>query len=280
MPKGKSTEPAEESEDAKKLKNEKRLVAKHYLPYKKMKKPVRYRIPKDMVDKAKRGMAGVMERHIQAHRDLIDILFEKSKVPVIAFDVEEIYHDVINVMGLKLNPDLSFEIYMDSSPKSPDEKTSKLMMNAVAKWISTFKSEQPVILIHGTNKNEMATVKKLEKVGTVCNTQMEMQKMVEKGNELGITKQNLHDFQEAVGFENVACTFIKHGKDWKDLPQREFAKIWPQQAKICVTNLANDEAPRECTMCERPQDIYLYCLEDAFTTILAHAAYLKVMGKK
>nr|MDO8118582.1 hypothetical protein [Candidatus Sigynarchaeota archaeon] len=58
-----------------------------------------------------------------------------------------------------------------------------------------------------------------------------------------------------------------------DLPKRDFAFLFPKQAKLSIWNLSDGKDPRACCLCDKTQDVFMYCVEDAFTTILIYLYY-------
>ncbi|MBD3188911.1 hypothetical protein GF325_18940 [Candidatus Bathyarchaeota archaeon] len=266
-----------------KFKKEKRTVDKLYKPYKALKRPVKYEIPGEKKQQLISIYSEIIKVHIDAYREKFKNHFSRCKTPIISFDVEEIFNEIICVMGIRIAPDLSYEIYMDAPTGRPGKKRTKTAMNHVMNWIKQTKGT-PVILIHGFNKNETASIDILKKKGKVINTQLELREIIKEGNEFGIEKENLHDFQDCVGFQTRACTFLKHARDFPELPKKKLVFLWPHQAKICITHASKGEPFRRCTLCEKPQDMFLYCLEDAFTTVLVHVLHesweCQVMAEK
>ncbi|MHA1679529.1 MAG: hypothetical protein ACTSUE_00880 [Promethearchaeota archaeon] len=263
----------EEKEAIARLQREKREVREIYRPYKRLERPVRYRIPTNRINEEIKNLASPVRDHIEQYKDILSAMFKNSDEPVIAFDVEEIMNEVINIMALLIRKDLSFEIYLDSSTKRPRPEETKVMMKRLVAWIKS-KEGHPVILLHGFNKNERGVIAELEKKGKVLNTQTILKKAIEDGNDLGVEKENLNAFQKCIGFKPAACTFIKHAKEYPVLSQKTLALMWPQQAKICTTRVAEGKPVRTCIVCGRPQDIYLYCLEDSITTMLIYASFI------
>lgn len=251
---------------------EKREIKKLFTPFKNLKRPVKYKIPRERHDDLVKELEGRLKVHFDKFGNELSACFLNFSNPIIAFDVEEIYNEVLCVLAVRLEKDMSFKVYLDSVARKPNPELTKKAMDKLVRWIAGF-NDQPMVLLHGFNKNERSMYEALEKYGAVVNTQEELGKLISEGNDRGIEKENLHDFQDVMGLKPQACTFIKHARDHPELPKKDLARIWSPQAKIAITRLATGKNVRNCKVCGRPQDPFLYCLEDAFTTLLVHAVH-------
>ena len=259
----------------KRFENEKQEIRKLYKPFKNLKKPVKYKISPKQRGILAKNLGNTVQKHIDDFKDVLANCFTDSNSSVVAFDMEEIFNEILCILGIRIMKDMTFSLYVAASPHSPKPKETKVLIKHLIRWIKGMK-DHPTILIHGFNKNEQEVIQELQKCGTVVNTQEEIREMICNGgdkNPLCVEKENLYHFQQKFGFKPIACTFIKHSKEFPGLPKRDLAMMWAKQAKIAVTRESNGKPPRTCGICGRPQDVFLYCLEDAITTLLAHAVF-------
>lgn len=211
----------------------------------------------------------VVRDHLQrAKKEFIDY-FIASKVPLVAFDVEEFHNEMSCILGVCIDRDLHVEVFLDSLKRAPcPEETARMIKHASA-WLKGMKSSPaPVVLTHGFNQTER------EITGNSChecvNTQLLLTPMLQKVKGPQFLGGKLADFEELVHFERVGCPFLKHAKELHDagIEKKELALLFPKQAKLSIWNLADGKPARSCKLCGKEQDVFLYCLEDTVVTIL------------
>jgi len=201
--------------------------------------------------------------------------FEVNPVPVIAFDIEEIHFPSMNssqsicILGIQVNPDLTFEIYFGSIKRPPCDAETQELDEQFSRWLDG-KGSGFCLLTHGSNQKERQIVGKMG--CDTQNTETLLLEILKWSHHPEPQKPNIHAFEQMIGFQRQGCMFIKHSKETV-IPRKNLALLFPFQAKLSMWSLSAGNEPRSCKLCGKPQDVFLYCLEDTFLTVLIHVYY-------
>ncbi len=223
----------------------------------------------------------VVRNHLQrAKKDFITY-FIKNKAPIVAFDVEEFHNEMSCILGIHVDRDLHAEVFLDSLKRGPCPEETTRMTRSAGAWLRGI-TGCPVVLTHGFNQTEREITG--NSYHECVNTQLLLTPMLQKVKGPEFLGGKLQDFEELVHFERVGCPFLKHAKELQDagIQKKEVAFLFPKQAKLSIWNLSDGKHARTCTLCNKEQDVFLYCLEDAFVTILIflHAINEEAKEKK
>ncbi|HME54534.1 MAG TPA: hypothetical protein VKM55_20145 [Candidatus Lokiarchaeia archaeon] len=237
---------------------------------------VRYKIDPNVLGKLKEQYAAVVEEYIQRYKEEFETYFASNSASLLAFDLEEINtwgantSFTICIIGIQINPGLDFELYFDSIRRPPCDAETKNIDERFSRWLHG-KTKAICLLTHGSNQKEHQITAKMHNCETQ-NTETLLLEILKHANHPEPQKPNIHAFEQVIGFERYGCIFIKHCRE-TDIPRKSLAKLFPLQARISMWRLSAGKEPRACKVCNKPQDVFLYCLEDTFVTILIHVHY-------
>nr|MDO8109681.1 hypothetical protein [Candidatus Sigynarchaeota archaeon] len=262
----------ESSETLLKWKAEQAEVKALYNSIKNGNEKVRYRIDPAVAIKLKKTYASIIHDYIELYKEEFEAFFKVKHVPAIAFDMEEVHtytagsNQSICLLGILLNPDLTFEIYFDSIKRPPCDAETQGLDDEFSDWLQT-KRKKLCLVTHGSNQKERAIVRKVE--CETQNTETLLLAILKQAKYPEPLKPNIHAFEQMIGFQRRGCMFIKHSKE-TEVPRKGLALLFPFQAKLSMWSLSAGKNPRTCKLCNKPQDVFLYCLEDSFLTILIY----------
>ncbi len=211
----------------------------------------------------------VVRNHLQRAKNDFIAYFMVNKVPIVAFDVEEFHNEMSCILGICIDRDLHVEVFLDSLMRAPCPEETTRMTKSAGTWLRGIKG-CPVVLTHGFNQTEREITGNSSH--DCVNTQLLLTPMLQKVKGPEFLGGKLADFEELIHFERTGCPFLKHAKDVQDagIQKKELAFLFPKQAKLSIWNLADGKTPRTCRLCNKEQDVFLYCLEDTFVTILIY----------
>ncbi len=228
---------------------------------------IHYRLYDQYFDALVKKYEAVVRDHLRRAKNDFITYFIANKAPIVAFDVEEFHNEMSCILGICIDRDLHAEVFLDSLKRGPCPEETTRMTKSAGAWLRGMKGS-PVVLTHGFNQTER------EITGNSChdcvNTQLLLTPMLQKVKGPAFLGGKLGDFEELIKFERVGCPFLKHAKDVEvaGIQKKDLAFLFPKQAKLSIWNLADGKPPRTCKLCNKEQDVFLYCLEDTFVTIL------------
>lgn len=205
----------------------------------------------------------LLKQHTAQFRVEFERYFRKFKDPISAFDTELFYRFPILYMGLTLRSPSDIESFGAVVPSFQGIKiSSKILQKHL---IDKLKSLDTLVTAHGVNDVER---KSLYQAGVrFIDTGQIVKKMrsTDKKNFRSLCTSGLGQFEKVVHFKRHACCFWKHKISEEALLAQMIHAI-----QIGMTS----HEYRVCLICANPQDHFLYCLEDAFISLLIFA-YVK-----
>jgi hypothetical protein len=209
----------------------------------------------------------VVRNHLQRAKNGFITYFIANKAPIVAFDVEEFHNEMSCILGICIDRDMHAEVFLDSLVRAPCPEETARMTKGAGAWLKGING-CPVVLTHGFNQTEREITGNSSH--DCVNTQLLLTPMLQKVKGPEFLGGKLGDFEELIHFERTGCPFLKHAKDVEvaGIQKKELAFLFPKQAKLSIWNLADGKPPRICKLCNKEQDVFLYCLEDTFVTIL------------
>jgi hypothetical protein len=211
--------------------------------------------------------ARVVQMHLNTYKNEYETYFNGNSAPLVAFDVEEFHNETACILGLHVDAQLHVNVFLESLRKaSSPEETTRITRTASA-WLRG-KKDRPIVLTHGFNEKER------EIAGNSChqcvNTQLILPPIVKASKGPEYNGASLLDFENVIQFKRAGCEFLKHAKFMKaaGVEKKDLAFLFPKQAKLSIWNLADGKPPRQCRICGKEQDVFMYCLEDTFVTML------------
>ena len=123
------------------------------------------------------------------------------------------------------------------------------------------------ILTHGRNYKEKSIIQRTKHIQ--INTEDLLKQAIEDNHVYAreIDGTGIRYFERYVKFQRKGCEFLKH----------KINDITFFNEAYCSAILFQQKQPqRVCPICNAPQDIFLYCLEDAFSCLLIEV----VLGPK
>ena len=232
---------------------------------------VRYKIAPDVMLVLKEKYVAIIEDLIQRYKAEFETYFTENDATLVAFDTEELTtwgtssSYTICIVAIQIKPGLDFDLYFDSIKRPPCDEETKNLDDRLTRWLHG-KTGAMCLLTHGSNQKENQITAKMHGCEKL-NTEKLLLDILKQENQP--LKPNIHAFEQVIGFERRGCIFIKHSRE-TDIPRKSLAKLFPSQARISMWRISAGKEPRTCKLCNKPQDVYLYCLEDTFVTILIH----------
>ena len=200
----------------------------------------------------------VIEQHIKTYQDEFISFFKQYPESLLGFDIEEIVGNMICVMGIRIEPDLSIQVttkvvndiysLKKSSPKL-QKKFAEWIKNQDSKWVIT----------HGFNSKEYKLAKKSNSIYINSVKFLSNILRTQKFGDPFLLDVGLRHFEQYINFERIGCGIIKH---------RTRFDLFFNQFSVSLDRHLWKEPQRECNLCKRTQDVLLYCLEDAFVSML------------
>ncbi|UYP47156.1 hypothetical protein NEF87_003441 [Candidatus Lokiarchaeum ossiferum] len=192
---------------------------------------------------------------------LFDQAYIKSLKNVCIIDSEEYHENLVCISAITLNQKSEFHVV----PFILDNLIYK--KEGDRQIISQFKKflaqkNFSTVGYHGENKKESYLFE--DQKGDVVNTEFFL-RLLRDGKILPPEIQNLIDFENFIGYTRHACPFFKH-KQWH-------WKMYFQAMNHSLLNHFQDSPQRICLTCKKPQDVLLYCSEDAFSAFLVYCLY-------
>ena len=230
---------------------------------------IHYRIYEQHLHALIKKYEDVVRDHLRRAKNEFIAYFMANKTPIVSFDVEEFHNEMSCILGICIDRDLHVEVFLDSLKRGPCAEETTRMTKSAGAWLKGMKTS-PVVLTHGFNQTER------EITGNSChdcvNTQLLLTPMLQKVKGPQFLGGKLADFEELIKFERAGCPFLKHAKDVQDagIQKKDLAFLFPKQAKLSIWNLADGKPARTCRLCNKEQDVFLYCLEDTVVTILIY----------
>jgi len=205
----------------------------------------------------------IIQNHINNYKTEFITFFSKIPSSLVGFDTESVRGKLICVLGISINPDLSFRlankvlnnIYQLNSDKDNLLEQFKSWLKEVSgQWVMT----------HGHNPQESRIIRSANCLPLNTYKILSFAKRSKNMNVNGLNGVGLIDFENLIHFQRHACHMLKH----KVLFEKNSPNFFFDSALISLESHLKKKSPRLCQICNKPQDILLYCLEDAFVTIL------------
>ncbi len=200
-----------------------------------------------------------IEFHIKNYKEEFVKFFQKHPEPILGFDIEEIRNHMICVMGVKINPDLSTQVTTKVTNDIYSIKRSAIeLQNRFEEWIKNQNSKW--VITHGFNSKEykLATQSQSIYVNSL-KFLSNVKKNHNNNDENPLSDVGLRHFEQYIGFNRISCGILKH--------KTRFDLFFDQFTVSLDRHLWN-EPQRTCYLCDKIQDVLLYCLEDAFVSLL------------
>lgn len=204
------------------------------------------------------GYRKKIEQHIKTYQDEFISFFKLYPEPLLGFDIEEIVGNMICVMGIRIEPDLSIQVTTKvvndiyslkiSSPKL-QKKFAQWIKNQDSKWVIT----------HGFNSKEYKLAKKSNSIYINSVKFLSNILRTQKFGDQFLLDVGLRHFEQYINFERIGCGIIKH---------RTRFDLFFNQFSVSLDRHLWKEPQRQCNLCGKTQDVLLYCLEDAFVSML------------
>ncbi len=188
--------------------------------------------------------------------------FSTHSSPIFAYDIEEKDDKVVCFCGIELLSDLQYRLYFKIAKNMFRRNNSNDLLNSLI--VKTLRNlESNIVIAHGTNQKEHQYAQKSNK--ELVNTESLTRLSTHAKKDLyRLSGSGLHHFEEKIGYKRIACSFFKHGWKW-------FSSF--NAMEWSFRNFIMKEDQRICTDCEKPQDVLLYCLEDAIVALFAYIWY-------
>ncbi len=248
--------------EQKRMSEEEKKIEKLYDIFKKKKGDLNIKI-RDFTNDLLSKYRTSIKTHIDMYEAELMSYFADHRDSLVAFDIEEIYNQSFLVMALEIKPDLTFFIKMITVDSIyPIRKYMDSIPSRIRQWLATVKSKK--VMTHGTNEEEAAII---EQTGhEQVNTQDILEKAIASSAFYGgqITNVGLKHFEEFIRFKRKACSFFKH-----DISIYLFTK----QTFIFYDRVLSNKELEKCEICKKPEDVMLYCLEDAFSSLLIYVYF-------
>ena len=199
-----------------------------------------------------------IDQHIKTYQDEFISFFKLYPDSLLGFDIEEIVGNMICVMGIKIEPDLSIQVTTNVVNDIYSlKKSSPKLQNKFAEWIKTQDSKW--VITHGFNSKEYKLAKKS---GSLYINSVKFLSNILKNQKFGdsiLLDVGLRHFEQYINFKRIGCGIIKH---------RTRFDLFFNQFSVSLDRHLCKEPQRQCNLCGKTQDVLLYCLEDAFVSIL------------
>ncbi len=248
--------------EQKKMAEEEKKMEKLYDLFKKKKGDPDIKI-RDITNDLLAKYRPIIKSHIETYESEFISYFADHRDSIVSFDIEEIYNQSFLVMALEIKPDLTFFIKIITVDSIyPIRKYMDSIPSRIRQWLASVKSKK--VMTHGTNEEEAAII---EQTGhEQVNTQDVLEKAISSSAFYGgqISNVGLKHFEEFIRFKRKACSFFKH-----DISIFLFTK----QTFIYYDRVLTNKDLEKCEICKKPEDVMLYCLEDAFSSILIYVYF-------
>ncbi|MHA1519751.1 MAG: hypothetical protein ACTSRK_06165 [Promethearchaeota archaeon] len=199
---------------------------------------------------------------IDLNRSNLQQFFQHNPVPIFAYDIEERYNRVVCFCAVEMFPSLEYKIYIKAEKNIFRYSNSDSVLQAKIRSIFT-RITAKLVIAHGNNLKERQLAEKTQK--NLINTEICLQKAIKPKNpDYTVSGMGLGAFEEKVGYKRLACKFFKHKWHWKSYFR---ALEWS------FRNFLTEDPPKVCGDCHHPQDVLLYCLEDALVSLFIHVWY-------
>ena len=173
-------------------------------------------------------------------------------------DIEEWSRRMFLVMAIEIRPDLKVYIKMMCVEDIfPIERFTPPLKGKIRGWLKSVDTKY--VINHGGNDEEAAMIR------DSGHEQLNTQDILHKARFMNATYakeiqgEGLKSFEDFIHFQRVGCPFLKH-----EIPIQAFY----HETLLSLHNHLQKRPQRTCGICNKEQDVVLYCLEDAFSAIL------------
>ncbi len=205
----------------------------------------------------------IIKSHIDKYRDEFLTFFKTHHTKVIAFDNEEWHNRVFCILGVLIQTDLSFSIKLFSVEDIyPINNSHHSLMEKMSTWLKSFSSLQ--VISHGTNQGEEQIIK--DGGHFQINTQdiLHAAKNYKVKYAHNLSGEGLKHFEKFVNFTRKGCPMLKH-----NMSGDTFFNL----SEVSLDSILSETNFPTCEMCKKEQDVLLYCLEDAFASLLIYVYF-------
>ncbi|GAB4313664.1 MAG: hypothetical protein Kow0069_14900 [Promethearchaeota archaeon] len=186
--------------------------------------------------------------------------FRKVGEPVLSFDTELFCGYPVLYMGVVLRGPNDLEAFGAVVPSLRGIRhTSRALQRHL---LDELRGRRLLVTAHGLNRVEQNALLQAGVRFFDTGRIVKLMKRTDKENFRAMASHGLGKFEKAVHFKRLACHFWKHKISEKALQA--------QMVEALRRGLAG-QPYRTCKICEKPQDHFLYCLEDAFSSVLIYA---------
>ncbi|MHA1731834.1 MAG: HEAT repeat domain-containing protein [Promethearchaeota archaeon] len=204
-----------------------------------------------------------LKRHTTQFRVEFERYFRKFGEPISSFDTECFYGQPILYMGLTMRSPTDIEPFGAVVPSLYGIKIAARKVQAAL--LEKLRNINTIVTAHGFNNVERRMMYKSRVDFYDTNSIVKLMKRTRNENFQQMMYTGLGRFEKAVHFKRLACHFWKH-KISEDA-------LLGQMTTSILEGLG-EKNYRKCLICEKAQDHFLYCLEDAFVSLLIYV-YVK-----
>lgn len=211
----------------------------------------------------------------------MSLLKEKLDIgAVIALDVEAVppKDSAICLMAFLIETNGDYDLHFNTLNGPPSWERTMQMENRFERWVLDYLDRRRpgikiMILTHGHQASEDRVLERLKErtAVTVVNTQECLHDLLRQlAQPQSVSKTpGLSMFESLPNirhrFVRTACGFYKHLREKRDFGPAFFHFC---TTRSCLDLAAGRHPPCQCGICHKPQDVYLYCLEDALSSFL------------
>ncbi|WP_457556551.1 hypothetical protein [Candidatus Harpocratesius sp.] len=206
----------------------------------------------------------LINSEFKSNSELFHIYFKNHSEPIFAYDIEEIHKKLLCFCAIEVFPSLNYKVYIKVVKNIFRSENKDLVLQAKIRRIFS-KIDANIVISHGCNIKERQLALKSKK--RLENSELCLQNALKSKNDAYcISGIGLSAFEDYFGYERIACKFFKHKWHWKSFFR---AMNWSYR------NLLLQSEHHICLDCHKTQNVLLYCLEDAFVSMMIFIWYEK-----
>ncbi|MHA1646489.1 MAG: hypothetical protein ACTSVL_02855 [Promethearchaeota archaeon] len=231
--------------------------------WKKKKGPSPYRMSQISQELITEKYNPVIEQHITKYREDLLQFFNNHSRSLVAFDIEEWNRRVYCIMGIEIHSNLDFSVKLIAVDDIyPINRSHDRLIRKMRTWLQSLPISQ--VISHGTNVTEATIIKE------GGHFQINTQDILHAAKSYNIhyahilQGEGLKHFEKSINFKRYGCPVLKHGIS---------GRIFFDLSEVSLDCLLNKKSAPECLICGKEQDVLLYCLEDAVSSLLIFVIY-------
>jgi hypothetical protein len=218
-------------------------------------------IAPDLISKVYRP---IIEQHVAKYRSEFEQFFQKYPDPIAALDIEEMNFRMFCVLAVEIKPDLSVFVKLIAVEDIyPIERYAPPLRQQIRVWLKNLIGKN--VVSHGSNEEEVGMIRDAGHIQINTQETLHQVRFLNQEYSSKIKGEGLKHFEEYIDFKRSGCEFLKH-----DIPSQLFFK----QAMLSLDHHLTQTPQRICGICNKNQDVLLYCLEDAFSSLLIHVYFM------